>query len=185
LASGRLVGATVRFSSVGVTSLRWDFAMENGPSRTATVRSSDDLRTVCSVKVAGGSNGPGSAPTVCWGGARARTRRRPPQARRGPFVKLAGRSPSTLRTPTRQIKTRPSPEQPSFQPLRRFRQSSERPRISLVMNAAQPVVCPPVHALRLLGKRYCYVRSASQARPDFPRLRYPAVAYRFLLTCVR
>jgi hypothetical protein len=75
-------------------------------------------------------------------------------------------------------------EQPSFQSLSRFRQSHERPRISLVVKVAQPVVRPPVHALRLFGKRYCYVRSASQARPDFPRLRYPAVAYRFLLTCV-
>jgi hypothetical protein len=76
---------------------------------------------------------------------------------------------------------RPSFEQPSFQSLSRFRQSQERPRKGSVVTAAQPVVRPPVHALRLLGKRYCYVRSASQARPDFPRREYPSFAHRFLL----
>jgi hypothetical protein len=45
-AFGRLPGATVRFTSVGATSLRCDFAMENSPPRIATVRSLDKLRTV-------------------------------------------------------------------------------------------------------------------------------------------
>jgi hypothetical protein len=47
---------------------------------------------------------------------------------------------------------------------RRFRLSDERPLISLVM-MSQTIVRPPVHALRLLGKRYCYVRTASQGLP--------------------
>jgi hypothetical protein len=46
---------------LGATSLRCDLAMENGPSRTATVRSSGDLRRVCSVKAAGESKGRGTA----------------------------------------------------------------------------------------------------------------------------
>jgi hypothetical protein len=60
----------------------------------------------------------------------------------------------------------------------------ERLRKSVVVNSAQPIVGPPMHALRLLGKLRCYVRTSSQARPDFPRLRYPTVAHRFLLACI-
>jgi hypothetical protein len=40
---------------------------------------------------------------------------------------------------------RPSFEQPSFQSLRRFRQSHERPLKSLGVTAAQPIVPPPMH----------------------------------------
>jgi hypothetical protein len=49
----KLVGATVRFTSAGVTSLRCGFAMENGPSRTATVRSFSKLGTVCKLESRG------------------------------------------------------------------------------------------------------------------------------------
>jgi hypothetical protein len=33
-------------------------------------------------------------------------------------------------------------------------------------------------------ERCCYVWTASQAHPDFPRLRYPTVAHRFLLALI-
>jgi hypothetical protein len=38
------------------------------------------------------------------------------------------------------------------------------------MTAAQPIVRPPMHAFRLLRKRFCYVLTTSQAHPDFSRL---------------
>jgi hypothetical protein len=79
---------------------------------------------------------------------------------------------------------RRSPERPSFQSLSRFRQSHERPLKSLVVTAAQPIIPPPTHALRLLGKRFCYALTASQAHPDFSRRLYPSFARRFLLTCI-
>jgi hypothetical protein len=44
-----------------------------------------------------------------------------------------------------------------------FAKSSERPRISSIMNAAQPIVAPPVRALRLVWKRCGYVRTSPSA----------------------
>lgn len=76
---------------------------------------------------------------------------------------------------------RRSSEQPSFQSLSRFRQSHERPRISLAVPAAQPIVPPPMHALRLLRKCFCYVLTASQAHLNFSRRGNPSFAHRFLL----
>jgi hypothetical protein len=55
-AFGRLTGATVRFTSVGVTSLRCDFATENGPPRIATVRSSANYEQSAIAKARGESN---------------------------------------------------------------------------------------------------------------------------------
>jgi hypothetical protein len=52
---------------------------------------------------------------------------------------------------------------PTFQPFRRFRQPHERPLKSVIVYATHPIVCPPVHALRLVGKRRQYV---SHLRPN-------------------
>jgi hypothetical protein len=53
---GRLIGATVRLTSVGATSLRCDFFMENGPPRIVTVRNCRKLRTVHKRENGGKSN---------------------------------------------------------------------------------------------------------------------------------
>jgi hypothetical protein len=66
-------------------------------------------------------------------------------------------------------------------PASRFRQFHERPLKSLGVTAAQPIVPPPMHALRLLRKRFCYALTASQAHLDFSRRFYPSFAHRFLL----
>jgi hypothetical protein len=54
------LGATVRFTSVGATSLRLDFAMETGLPRIATVRSFGKQPTVCKPQNVGESNCRGS-----------------------------------------------------------------------------------------------------------------------------
>jgi hypothetical protein len=56
-ALGRLVGTTVRFTSVGGTSFRYDFAMKSGPLGTVTVRIFTHLRTAAGPDDHGESNG--------------------------------------------------------------------------------------------------------------------------------
>jgi hypothetical protein len=57
-----LTGATVRFTSVGVASLRCDFAMENSPPQIETVRSFRKLRTIDKPESRGESNYRAGAP---------------------------------------------------------------------------------------------------------------------------
>ena len=71
-----------------------------------------------------------------------------------------------------------------FQALSRFRQSHERPLRSSAVPAAQPIVPPPMHALRLLRKRPCYALTTSQAHLDFSRRGNPSFAHRFLLASI-
>jgi hypothetical protein len=49
------------------------------------------------------------------------------------------------------------------------------------VTAAQPIVPPPMHALRLLRKRFCYALTTSQAHLDFSRGGNPSFTHGLLL----
>ena len=52
------------------------------------------------------------------------------------------------------------------------------------MQAAQAVIGPPVHALRLVRERFPHVRATSEPYSDFPCLPEAAKAQRFALACI-
>src|SRR6202011_605739 len=52
------------------------------------------------------------------------------------------------------------------------------------MNAAQAVICLPVHAFRLVRKIIKHARAPTQSNSDFLRLPKPSVTGRFLLARV-
>jgi hypothetical protein len=58
------------------------------------------------------------------------------------------------------------------------------PTPRLRIRPAQPIVPPPMHALRLLRKRPCYALTTSQAHLDFSRRGNPSFAHRFLLASI-